>query len=131
MAKVGRACGREAYGDDWLDSRQARILSADLLGNAAPRFAQRTRYRPVERSWPYEPPKHQLWIKPREDTAVLMVALFGQVLGAVPVNDLPAEADPSAWALDPQVRTFYRSIPIQPSGSSMPPAASRTQAGFP
>lgn len=38
-----------------------------------------------------------------------MVALFGQVLGAIAVNDLPADGDPSAWSFDPRARTFYRS----------------------
>lgn len=109
MAKVGLACGREAYGDEWLDSRQARTLSADLLGSGAPRFMQRTHHPPVAPSWPYVPPNHQLWIQPHKDTAILMVALFGQVLGAVPVNDLPADGDPTAWSLDSQARTFYRS----------------------
>lgn len=109
MAKVGLACGREAYGDEWLDNRQARILSEDLLSRGAPRFAQRTHHPPVEPSWPYLPPKHQIWIQPHEGTAVLMVVLFGQVLGAVPVNDLPADAGPSAWSLDPRARTFYSS----------------------
>jgi hypothetical protein len=109
MAKLGLACGRDAYGDTWLDSRQARVLSRDLLSDSPPLFSQRTHHPPVERTWPYEPPKHQLWIQPHEDTAILRVALFGQVLGAVPVNDLPAHADPSAWALDPVQRSFYRS----------------------
>ena len=101
MAKLGLACGREAYGDDWLDSRQAEILSADLLSDRAPRFSQRWHYPPVEEAWPYEPPKHRLWIEPYEGTAMLKIALFGQILGAVPVNDVPAHAYPSAWSLDP------------------------------
>jgi HNH endonuclease len=109
IAKLGLACGRQAYGDAWLDTRQARTLSHDLLTDGPPRFSQRTHHPPVERSWPYEPPKHQLWIQPHEDIAVLMVALFGQVLGAVPINDLPVNADPSAWSLDPHSRTFHRS----------------------
>jgi hypothetical protein len=109
MAKLGLACGREAYGDGWLDSRQARVLSRDLLDDRPPRFAQRSHHPPVEPSWPYEPPKHRLWIQPHQDTAVLMIALFGQVLGAVPINDLPAEATISAWSLDPQTGEYYRS----------------------
>jgi hypothetical protein len=104
MAKLGLACGREAYGDAWLDSRQARILSRDLLNDAPPRFAQRWHHPPVEPAWPYEPPKHRLWIEPHSDTALLHIALFGQVLGAIPVNDLPADAYPSAWSLDPRGR---------------------------
>jgi hypothetical protein len=105
MAKIGLACGREAYGEDWLDSRQAQILSADLRGNHSPRFAQRWHYPPVEPAWPYEPPKHRLWIEPFENTAILKIALFGQILGAVPINDLPADAYPSAWSLDPHGQT--------------------------
>lgn len=101
MAKLALACGRDAYGDGWLDSRQAAILSDDLLGDGEPQFSQRTHYPPVDRVWPYEPPKHRMWIEPAEDTAVLMVVLFGQVIGAVPLNDLPAEAERSAWSLDP------------------------------
>lgn len=109
MAKLGLACGRAAYGDSWLDGRQARTLSRDLLSERPPRFSQRTHYPPVEQLWPFEPPKHQLWIQPADDTAVLMVVLFGQVLGAVPVNDLPAEAGPSAWSLDPRRRSWFPS----------------------
>jgi hypothetical protein len=41
MAKIGLACGREAYGEQWLESRQAKTLSRDLLGKEAPRFSQR------------------------------------------------------------------------------------------
>jgi hypothetical protein len=108
MAKLGLACGREAYGDSWLFSRQARILSRDLLGDDPPRFDQRWHHPPVERAWPYEPPKHQLWIEPFKDTAILFVVLFGQVHGGVPVNDLPSEGHPTAWSLDPRARTMYR-----------------------
>lgn len=109
MAKLGLACGREAYGDDWLDGRQASILSNDLRGEAFPKFSQREHYPPVKPVWPYEPPKHRLWIEPFNDTALLMIALFGQVIGSVPLNDLPAEGDPSAWSLDPSDRSMYRS----------------------
>ncbi len=104
MAKIALACGREAYGEDWLDSRQARILSDDLLVDRPERFSQRWHYPPVEIAWPFEPPQHRLWIEPYEDTALLKIALFGQVLGAVPLNDLPAQAYPSAWSLDPHGR---------------------------
>jgi 5-methylcytosine-specific restriction endonuclease McrA len=110
MAKLGLACGREAYGDSWLDSRQAVILSRDLLGSEAPRFGQRQHYPPVEHVWPYEPPGHRLWIELHDGTAVLMVSLFGQVLGAVPVANQPGPAgDPSAWSLDPLTGTLHRS----------------------
>jgi hypothetical protein len=66
------------------------------VGPRPPRFAQREHHPPVEPAWPFLPPKHQLWIEPKEDTAVLMIVLFGQVWGAVPVNDLPTEAEVSA-----------------------------------
>jgi hypothetical protein len=110
MAKLGLSCGREAYGDSWLDSRQAAILSSDLLSSEPPRFSQRTYYPPVEPVWPYVPPKHQMWIETHEGTAALMVVLFGQVLGAVPVSDEPPpEGAYSAWSFDPQERSFRRS----------------------
>jgi hypothetical protein len=109
MAKLGLACGRDAYGDAWLDSRQAVTLSRDLLGPGPLRLAQRSHHPPVSPTWPYLPPKHVLWIESRRDTAVLMVALFGQVLGAVPVNDLPATGDPSAWSFDPSEGSYFRS----------------------
>lgn len=128
MAKLGLACGREAYGDGWLDSRQATILSSDLLDSKAPRFGQRDHYPPVDRVWPYEPPGHQLWIESHEDTAVLMVVLFGQVLGAIPVNDLPAPfGDPSAWSIDPHSSALHRSTyPAVKYGTAM---AKLTKAG--
>ncbi len=110
MAKSGLACGREAYGEEWLDTRQASILSHDLLGQDSPRFSQRSHYPPVERVWPFEPPKHLMWIEPYEDTEVLMIVLFGQVQGAVPVADIPGpEAEPSAWSLDPLAGPVERS----------------------
>jgi hypothetical protein len=109
MSKLGLACGREAYGEDWLDSRQARALRRDLLGAQPPRFMQREVHPPVAESWPFRPPAHLLWIEPYAQTAVLMVALFAQVIGAVPVNDLPADGDPTAWVLDPLARSHYRS----------------------
>jgi hypothetical protein len=46
IAKIALACGRDAYGDMWLESRHASILSHDLLGSDAPRFAQRTHTHP-------------------------------------------------------------------------------------
>ncbi|UUY01732.1 HNH endonuclease [Svornostia abyssi] len=108
MAKVGLAAGREAYGDGWLDSRQATILSTDLLGDDPPQLGQRTHHPPVSPSWPYTPPDHQIWIEPHADTAVLMVSLFGQVLGGVPLGDSSAHRDPSAWSLDPHARRVHR-----------------------
>jgi hypothetical protein len=42
--------------------------------------------------------------------AVLMVVLFGQVLGAVPVaNTKPPEGSYTAWSFDPVERTFHPS----------------------
>lgn len=102
MAKIGLACGRDAYGDEWLDTRQARILSDDLLRGHPPRFAQRWFYPPVQPAWPFEPPKHRLWIHPSEETVILWIALFGEVIGAVPISDPPApHAKHTAWTLDP------------------------------
>jgi hypothetical protein len=113
MAKIGLACGREAYGDEWLDSPQATILSDDLLGDSEPRFAQRDHHPPVEPAWPYEPPKHAIWIERFRDTAVLMITLFGQLHGGVPVNSSEAEFDlPSAWSIDPLRRTVHRTTPV-------------------
>jgi hypothetical protein len=128
MAKVGLACGREAYGDTWLDGRQAQILSGDLLGRGAPQFAQRSHYPPVEVVWPFEPPKHRIWIEPHEDTAVLMIVLFGQLLGAVPVSDIPGPtAEPSAWSVDPLEGSVERSnYPAVKYGTA---AARLTQEG--
>ena len=120
MAKIGLACGREAYGDGWLEGRHAEVLSGDLHGADPPRFAQRGHYPPVEPVWPYQPPGHRLWIEAHEDSAILMIVLFGQLLGAVPVNDLPAKADPSAWSLDPRDQTVHRStFPAIWFGSAM------------
>jgi hypothetical protein len=102
MAKIGLACGRDAYGDEWLDTREAKILSDDLLRGRPPRFVQRWLYPPVEPVWPFEPPKHRLWIHPSEETVILWVALFGEVIGAVPIGDVPApDAQHTAWSLDP------------------------------
>ena len=128
MAKLGLACGREAYGDSWLDGPQASILSSDLLGSDPPRFNQRTHYPPVEPVWPYEPPAHRLWIEMYKDTAILHVVLFGQVLGVVPVSArLPPSGAYSAWSLDPRKRTFHRSsFPAIMLGTA---AAKMTQAG--
>jgi hypothetical protein len=128
MAKIGLACGREAYGDDWLDSRQASILSRDLLGDEVPLFSQRDHYPPIERVWPFEPPKHRIWVEPYNDTAVLMIVLFGQVQGAVPVGDLPGpKAEPSAWSLDPLTGPVERSsYPAVKFGTA---AARLTQEG--
>ena len=83
-----------------------------MLGDGEPTFAQQSHYPPVEPSWPYEPPKHAMWIERFKDTAVLMIALFGQVLGGVPLNAAEAPFDlPSAWMLDPLKRQVHRSTP--------------------
>jgi len=110
MAKVWLAAGREVYGEDWLDSRQATVLSRDLLGSAPPRFAQRTHHPPVQPIWPYEPPKHRLWVEFHDNAALLMIVLFGQVIGAVPLSDdAPPAGAKSAWSLDPIDRSLHRS----------------------
>jgi hypothetical protein len=110
MAKIGLACGRAAYGDAWLDTPHAARLSQDLLGEGQPHLLQRTHYPPVELVWPFEPPKHQIWIEPRDGVSVLMIALFGQVIGAVPINDEPPPAGAySAWTLDPLARSVTQS----------------------
>lgn len=102
MAKLGLACGRDAYGEDWLDTRQAKILSDDLLRGHLPRFRQRWFYPPVEPAWPFEAPKHRLWIHASQDTVILWIALFGEVIGAVPIGDTPAgNARHTAWSFDP------------------------------
>ena len=98
--KLGLACGREAYGDDWLDSRQARILSADLLPDRPPRFSQRWHYPPVEEAWPQERPSTDCGSSPTKTRRCCRSRCSRQILGAVRVNDLPAHAYPSAWSSD-------------------------------
>jgi hypothetical protein len=110
IAKIALACGRDAFGDMWLESRHASILSHDLLDSGAPRFAQRTHYPPVECVWPYEPPKHRIWIEQHDEVALLMFALFGQVIAAVPLSsERPSQGAYSAWSFDPRAHSFYRS----------------------
>ncbi len=110
MAKLGLAFSREAYGDVWLDSPHAKILSQDLLGGGPPRLSQRCHHPPVEPVWPFKPPKHYVWIDMCDGVAVLTVALFGQLLGAIPVaTEQPTQGAYSAWGFDPVGRTFYRS----------------------
>lgn len=110
IAKLGLACGRKAYGDGWLDSPHARSLSADLLTDAPPRLSQqREHYPPIGENWPFEPPKHVLWIDDFKDIAMLHVVLFGQVLGAVALNNAGAPSEYSAWRFDPVAREFSHS----------------------
>jgi hypothetical protein len=112
IAKLGLACGRKAYGDEWLDSPHARSLSADLLSDAPPRLAeQRQHYPPIGETWPFLPPKHVLWIDDYKDVAVLHVVLFGQVLGAVALNHAgaPSPSNYSAWRFDPVAHDFSHS----------------------
>lgn len=129
MAKLGLACGREAYGEGWLESRQARVLSKDLLAERQPQFGQRTHHPPVDRVWPYDPPGHRMWIDMYEETAILWIALFAQIVGAVPIADAPPpEGAYSAWSLDPVRGTFRRgSYPAIMLGSA---AAKLTREGF-
>jgi hypothetical protein len=110
MAKLALACGRKAYGDVWLDSAHAQVLSADLRSDAPPRLSQqREHYPPVGETWPFLPPKHILWIDDFQDAAVLHVVLFGQVLGAVAINEAKASSEYSAWRFDPVAREFSHS----------------------
>ncbi|HEV7584928.1 MAG TPA: HNH endonuclease [Solirubrobacteraceae bacterium] len=128
MVKVGLACGREAYGDEWLDGPHAAIMSEDLLGGGKPRFDQPETHPPIAVAWPYQPPKHVAWIERYQDVAVLLVVLFGQLHGGVPINAADAEYDlPSAWSLDPQRRSVHRTTyPATYFGSA---AAVVTKAG--
>lgn len=110
MAKLGLAFGRYAYGADWLATPHAQTLSADLLGDGPPQLRQRAHHPPVQSVWPYRPPRHTAWIDMHNGVAVLMVVLFGQVLGAVPVaNTKPPAGAYSAWSFDPVERTFHPS----------------------
>lgn len=107
IAKLALACGRKAYGDSWLDGRHARRLSTDLLSDEPPKLSQqRDHYPPIGETWPFLPPRHVLWIDDFEDTAILYVVLFGQVLGAVAINNAGAASEYSAWRFDPQQRDF-------------------------
>lgn len=110
MAKLALACGLKAYGDSWMDSHYARQLSADLLSEEPPKLAeQREHFPPLGENWPFLPPRHILWIDDVGDAAVLHVVLFGQLLGAVPINRTGAESEYSAWRFDPQKRDFSHS----------------------
>ncbi len=105
MATIGLACGRDVYGDEWLDAPRPRSSATTWLRGHPPRFAQRCFYPPVEPAWPVEPPKHRLWIHPSDETVILWIALFAEVIGAVPIGDLPAlDAHHTAWTLDPHRR---------------------------
>jgi hypothetical protein len=110
IAKLALACGRKAYGDPWLDSPQDRLLSADLLGDEPPKLAQqREHFPPLGESWPFLPPRHTLWIDDAGDAAILHVVLFGQLLGAVPINRAGAASEYSAWRFEPNKREFGHS----------------------
>jgi hypothetical protein len=110
IGKLGLACGRKAYGDSWLDGPHARRLSEDLLSDAPPKLSeQRQQYPPIGETWPFQPPKHVLWIDDFEDAAILYVVLFGQVLSAVPLNSAGAPSEWSAWRFDPLEREFSHS----------------------
>jgi hypothetical protein len=110
MAKLALASGRKAYGDAWMDSHYAHRLSADLLSAEPPKLAeQREHFPPLGENWPFLPPRHILWIDDVGDVAVLHVVLFGQLLGAVPINRAGAESEYSAWRFEPQKRDFSHS----------------------
>jgi hypothetical protein len=110
MAKLALACGRKAYGDEWMDGPYARRLSADLLSDEPPKLSeQREHFPPVGETWPFLPPRHVLWIDDVGEAAILHVVLFGQVLGAVPINHADAPSEYSAWRFDPKKRNFSHS----------------------
>jgi SEC-C motif len=110
MAKLGLACGGKAYGEDWLNSRHAQLLSADLLADGPPRLSQqREHHPPLGEAWPYVPPNHNLWIADFEDVAMLHVVLFGQLLGMVPINAAGTNTEFSGWRFDPMERTVSHS----------------------
>lgn len=109
IAKVALACGREAYGEEWLDGPYARLLSKDLLRDGRSPVTQVDPHPPVKEAWPWEPPVHRIWIEDHDGTAVLMAVLFGQVWAAIAVNRSGLDAYPTAWALDPVKATVDRS----------------------
>jgi hypothetical protein len=110
MAKLALACGREAYGESWMDGPHARGLCADLLSDESPQLSeQREHFPPLGDTWPFLPPRHILWIDDVGDVAVLHVVLFGQLLGAVPINRAGVASDYSAWRFDPTKRDFNHS----------------------
>lgn len=110
MAKLALACGRKAYGDEWMDGPHARRLSDDLLSDEPPKLSeQREHFPPLGETWPFLPPKHVLWIDDAGEAAILYVVLFGQVLGAVPINHVGAPSEYSAWRFDPHKRDFSHS----------------------
>lgn len=110
MAKLALACGRKGYGDSWMDSHHARRLSADLLSEEPPKLAeQREHFPSLGENWPFLPPGHILWIDDVGDAAVLHAVLFGQLVGAVPMNRAGAASKYSAWRFEPQKRDFSHS----------------------
>lgn len=50
-----------------------------------------------------------------------MVALFGQVLGAIAVNDFPADGDPSACSFDPRTPNSGRRSTTQRADAQWSP----------
>lgn len=109
IAKLALACGRKAYGEEWLGGAHAKMLSADLLSAEPPKLSQqREHYPPLGETWPFLPPKHILWIDDVADAAILHVVLFGQVLGAVPINHAgaPSPDQSTAWRFDPKKGDF-------------------------
>jgi len=128
LAKLALACGRKAYGDSWMDGPHARLLSADLRSDDAPKLAeQREHVPPLGETWPFLPPRHTLWIDDVGDAAILHVVLFGQLLGAVPINHAGAASEYSAWRFQPQKRDFgHSSYPAIYHGTV---AAMATQTG--
>ena len=128
MAKLALACGRKAYGDSWMDGAHARLLSVDLRSDEPPKLAeQREHVPPLGETWPFLPPRHTIWIDDVGDTAILHVVLFGQLLGAVPINRAGAASEYSAWRFEPKKREFgHSSYPAIYHGTV---AAMATQTG--
>lgn len=110
MAKLALACGRKAYGDEWMDGPHARRLSLDLRSDEPPQLSQqREHFPPLGETWPFLPPRHILWVDDVDEAAVLHVVLFGQLLGAVPINHAGAPSEYSAWRFNPENRDFGHS----------------------
>jgi HNH endonuclease/SEC-C motif len=110
IAKLGLACGRKAYGEEWMEGPYAHALSADLHSDEPPKHSQqREHYPPLGEAWPFLPPRHVLWIDDVRDVAILHVVLFGQLLGAVALNNAGAPSEYSAWRFEPAKREFGHS----------------------
>jgi SEC-C motif len=103
-----RAGGRPTEIDGWM--ALARRLSLCLRSEEHPKLSQqREHFPPLGETWPFLPPRHVLWIDDVADTAILHVVLFGQLLGAVPINKAGEPSEYSAWRFNPEKRDFNHS----------------------